>query len=189
MRYKNISLYDSSRTIDMDEIKEYCIDMDIEIPEEDSEDYWDIINRIREEEWDVFEQDVKYNYHFSNETFIVTGTLGLWDGAHKIAAYVKCCGLWEVIKWLYGKDTMDMRVEYDGKSGAINVYAYHHDGCNCFEIHALSKKGKEFVAYKEDNYTFYWNNQHYLFRKLKPSDMEYADILERVQPTIVVNNK
>jgi hypothetical protein len=174
METKVITIFDSQRTINMEELKEYCSDYEIKTPKENSEAYWELINRIREDEWEYFEEDVKHNFEISDEYFILTGSLGLWDGRHEIAAHI-FSNLWNAIMRCNGRDINDLKVTLDS-NGIINVYAYHHDGCNCFEIHALSKKGIEFAKrnIEVEGYKFYWKNQTYLFRKIKPEDLCYS---------------
>ena len=77
---------------------------------------------------------------------LITGTLGLWWGRPEIEP-VRQESVYEAIqKCMGGADTVTVEWE----DGQINVYAGHHDGCNCFTIKALSKKGqaKQNTPYK-----------------------------------------
>lgn len=74
---------------------------------------------------------------------VITGSLGLWWGKPEIEPVV-CNSVYEAIQKCIGKDTDEVRVEWC--DGVINVEAYHHDGCNCFSIRALSKKGEKKVG-------------------------------------------
>ena len=87
-----------------------------------------------------------------NVPVVLTGTLGLWWGHPEIkperfenvADAIRRC--------IDGSDGHEVFVEYN--DGVINVEAYHHDGCNCFTIKALSKKGiaKQYAEYKDHDF-------------------------------------
>jgi len=130
-------IFDSARNIDFEEVKEFCEINDMETPEENSSAYWDIVNHIREFDIEDFWANLKYS-KLNYTSVMVTGTMGLWNGRPEIVPTL-VCGIDEAIRKMCNSDIMDIKVEYD--CGVINVYASHHDGTNCFEIHKLSKAG------------------------------------------------
>ena len=127
---------------------EYCREcMDCEPCGENSDDYWDFVSLSQETEM----KDLKMNMTTSTQCqvpVIITGSLGLWNGNHEINP-VRCDTLYDAIMRCT-KSSDDIKVEY--QNGVINVYAYHHDGCNCFQIHKLSKRG-ELACSKWENGT------------------------------------
>lgn len=74
---------------------------------------------------------------------VITGSLGLWWGKPEIEPVV-CDSVYEAVQKCIGNDAVEVKVEWS--DGVINVEAYHHDGCNCFTIKALSKKGEKKVG-------------------------------------------
>lgn len=77
-----------------------------------------------------FLEDLENIKEFYDEPVIVRGTLGLWDGKHEIVPSRKE-SVYDAIKDCYS-GCEDVDVEWD--DGVIVVRAYHHDGCNVFEI-------------------------------------------------------
>ena len=179
MKYVDYSLFESDRIPDADEIKEYCDDYELEHPQNEKEK-WDLIQQIQEDDKEVFYNDIECNYKFDkDEIFVITGYAALWDGKHEYAANV-VRGFRNVIDKIWSGDIWDIRVMYNGISGNIEVIGCHHDGRNFYEIHRLSNKGKAFVQKKLDDGEkgFYYNpkKHQYLFKRIKPSDLELADI-------------
>lgn len=74
------------------------------------------------------------DYEKYNVPVVIRGTLGLWDGRHKIEP-VQVGSVYEAIERCLGHSIADVEVKW--VDGAIMVYAYHHDGCNILEISAL----------------------------------------------------
>ena len=66
--------------------------------------------------------------------YVVTGSLGLWNGRHSICAKT-FNNLYDAVN-ACATDAMDMEVTCDGK--VIEVTSHHHDGTNCFEIRRLT---------------------------------------------------
>ena len=81
-----------------------------------------------------------------NIPVVITGKLGLWWGSPEIEP-VREESVYDAIQKCMGSaDTVTVEWE----DGEIHVFAGHHDGCNCFTIRALSKKGqaKQDAPYK-----------------------------------------
>jgi len=71
--------------------------------------------------------------------WLITGTLGLWDGRHTICPVIEP-SLDKAIRRCSEDDT---KVEYD--RGAVYVSASHHDGTNVFVIRKLSGEAVRLV--------------------------------------------
>lgn len=84
-----------------------------------------------------------------NVPVVVTGTLGLWWGNPEIVPQRFDSVADAIHSCIERSDSNDVLVEFN--NGVITVDCYHHDGCNCFSIRALSKKGiaKQCAEYKE----------------------------------------
>lgn len=145
---KKFTLIDTMRDVEWDEIREHCEGNDIEtLPKEGTKEYWGIVGHIKDWEWDDFIFNLKHC--LENERFIITGTLGLWNGSHDIYATVKD-GLYEAVMYCISESILDVDVHFN--DGIIEVNCHHHDGTNCFEIHRLSYLGKKEL----DKEKYYW---------------------------------
>lgn len=129
---------------------EYCEDNGIEVGVgeyfEDGFREW-----CAEETQANYEADMDNIEHCKeyNVPVVVTGTLGLWWGHPEIKPE-RYESVGEAIhRCINGSGCHDVLVEFN--DGVITVEAYHHDGCNCFTIKALSKKGiaKQYAEYKD----------------------------------------
>lgn len=87
-----------------------------------------------------------------NVPVLLTGTLGLWWGKPTIKPERFKSVADAIHRCINGSDCGEVFVEYN--DGVITVEAYHHDGCNCFTIKALSKKGiaKQYAEYKDHDF-------------------------------------
>ena len=104
----------------------------------------------KKEAWDNYEADldnIKYCKEYKVPV-IITGTLGLWDGRHDITAVI-CPSVYDAIMKICSGDIHDVEAKFI--DGRIEVNAYHHDGCNCFTINALSAQGKKKAGYEYHN--------------------------------------
>lgn len=132
-----------------EDYEEWCEDMDIE-PGDDS----DFFDWCAEETQHNYEADMSNIEHCKeyNVPVVVTGTLELWWGHPFIKAKRYESVADAIIGCMNGSDCHDVLVEYN--DGVITVDCYHHDGCNCFTIKALSKKGiaKQYADYKEHDF-------------------------------------
>ena len=129
-------------------------DMDME-PLDDDDDY-------DEAYFDWCAEETQANYEADmgniesckeyNVPVVVTGTLGLWWGHPEIKPERFESVADAIHRCIDGSDSRDVLVEFN--DGVITVDCYHHDGCNCFTIKALSKKGiaKQYAEYKEHDF-------------------------------------
>lgn len=77
--------------------------------------------------------------NLADQEVVITGTLGLWDGRHKIKP-VKVANIIEAVNKCCNQDieVVDM---YEDSYGNFILDAYHHDGCNHFVIKKYTDKG------------------------------------------------
>lgn len=138
----------NSDNFSMEDYVAYCEDNDLEVGDED--DFY---------EWCAEETQINYEADMENieacgeynVPVVLTGSLGLWWGRPEIKPE-RFESVGDAIRRCIGNDTFEVRVEWC--DGVINVEAYHHDGCNCFTINALSKKGiaKQYAEYKPHDF-------------------------------------
>ena len=106
---------------------------------ENSDDFYEWCEEMAMENYEDDLDNIR-NCRQYNVPVVVTGTLGLWDGTHDILArYFD--SVYDAVKACISRDSLDVEARF--VSGHIEVDAHHHDGCNCFIINALSKKGVE----------------------------------------------
>jgi hypothetical protein len=156
---------------------EWCDECNIPKDERfgEDEDGGHLFNEWRHEQ---AEQDIDTNLEnlryseYANRSFIITGTLGLWDGHHKICHNKIEIGLVDTIKkCVSSSDIWDYDVFINDDEDYITVHAKHHDGTNVFEIHMLTPNGA--VAYDEAYAK--WNYQDGDEPELKPEYFEKID--------------
>ena len=134
---------------DREDYEEFC-----EVNDMEPGDEYDFYNWCAEETQANYEADME-NIETCREYNVpvaLSGTLGLWWGkpAIKPERYESVADA--IHRCMDSSDCHDVLVEYN--DGVITVEAYHHDGCNCFTIKALSKKGiaKQSDEYKEHDF-------------------------------------
>lgn len=120
-----------------EQYKEYCEEYECmsenEIPAEDSQEFICWANSEQSANWLDFDMALRdYAKKQKGDGFMITGSLGLWDGRHDIyptfvktlrAAVEKCAENGDYIK-----------VELDDELNVIEVSVSHHDGTNLFTI-------------------------------------------------------
>lgn len=114
--------------------------------EEDMEGLTEDQIRDRINDWNnsCYEDDFgpEGNWYYSelkNTPVVLTGTLGLWNGRHKIYN-TKCDNLDEALDKILNSDIEHIRITED-RFGNLRVYCYHHDGTNEFVIKKWTPNG------------------------------------------------
>ena len=102
----------------------------------DSEDYWDLFSSACQNNWDDFISNLKYSQN--NKPCVLTGRLGLWNGNPQIEPII-FDNIVDAIKRTI-TNSID-NIEVYKVNGHLEINAFHHDGCNCFEIHLLNERG------------------------------------------------
>lgn len=133
-----------------EDYEEWCEMNGIE-PTDNEDDFFDY---CAEETRDNYESDMD-NIESCREykvPVVVTGTLGLWWGNPEIKPERFESVADAIHSCIERSDSNDVLVEFN--NGVITVDCYHHDGCNCFSIRALSKKGiaKQYADYKKHDF-------------------------------------
>lgn len=134
MRTKETTIYDSDSGLDYDSYKEYLSANDLTEHQLSLSDFIETESRYYYEDFmDSLRSSVWNNY-----PCVITGTLGLWNGTFTVKP-VKCMSLTEAVKKCWSRSIERIVVKQAG--GHLIVEAYHHDGCNRFEVHLLNEKG------------------------------------------------
>ena len=69
--------------------------------------------------------------------YVITGTLGLWDGVHEIYPDVQM-----TMKYVMNKCVNNEEFIFEQEDdGSITITVIHHDGRNIFNIHELTAQG------------------------------------------------
>ena len=179
-----IVLYDSSRDIPYSEYVEWC-KLNGEISHDSSSsEYWNWVSETIDRDW----RDMLDNLSCSKADYplLVTGTLGLWNGAREIVPQVVVSDMYgkefsggrtgyfvpsirkavETFGW--GRDTASVLICFE--DGVITIYSRHHDGCNTFTVHRLSQKGIASALSARDR-NVEMNPMKRWFRKIKEKDI------------------
>lgn len=134
----NITLYSNYQS-DMDEeyMKEYyqLYLKEIEKTEEELP-FDDFIEETREFEYEAFFDNIRYS-PYSKCSFVILGTLGLWNG-NKTIVPMKVDNLYSAI-YKCIKSSNYFKVKQ--VNGHVEISASHHDGINTFQIYLLNDKG------------------------------------------------
>lgn len=147
---KRVMVYESDRDVDMDEIREFCEINELEVPEENSPKYWDMVNHLREPEWDDFLGNAAC---FFPSCVVVVGKNGLWNGDRAVfhPEYLNPTGpsyqeRLKAVTEFFGKFVLDsqceVRIGYD-KDGLF-VEVPHHDGTNFYHIREINERGRRY---------------------------------------------
>ena len=120
---------------------EYCKANETEPEGEDSQDYWDYVSMMEQQDYEDFFGNLKYA-KADKGNYIVTFDLGLWNGHRKGYVEEVFGNLTDAIKECMNssRDYNDYKVEYE--DGMLRFHGLHHDGTNVMEIRLLSKKGE-----------------------------------------------
>ena len=137
---------DTEEAFTYEDYVDWCEDNDITPSGDDSEEFYAWREEEARNNWDNDLFNIEYCKEYQVPVILI-GKLGLWWG-HPDIRPERFDSVYDAIeRCIGGGDIRDARVEWD--DGLILVDAYHHDGCNCFIIKALSKKG---VAKVGDDY-------------------------------------
>lgn len=136
---KKYLLCDTTREVEYSEYLDFCECNELEPMGEESADFYDFCAEEREREWDDFIANIEYS-SANDYYWIITGSLGLWDGRHDIYPTIEP-SLEKAVNACFGRSIMDISIEKRGS--VLYVCAYHHDGRNYFELRALTDLGVE----------------------------------------------
>ena len=116
----------------------------LNIEEDDINDVliYDYLRMCLDNDFDDFK--INFKEELDNHYYVVTGTLGLWDGTHEGGKVI--AGWYDLMNLL--EDCDYIKVVDD--NGLLKVTGSHHDGTNYFEVKELTDKGYEY--YKDNEY-------------------------------------
>ena len=140
---------DSTSEISIDEIKDSCECNDNDVPEEDTEAYYDIVTHLQTTDVDDFFGNLRYS-KYNNKPCIIVGTLGLWDGRHDIYPTYQNSIEDAISNCIEHADDYKIYIDDD----TLKVSVYHHDGSNHFSILVLSKKGENHYGNEDKPFDF-----------------------------------
>jgi hypothetical protein len=148
---KEIELLDTDREVSFDEVKGYCVNNDMEVPAEGTQDYYDIVSEIQSWDIDDFKEDAAL--HFDLGQCLVAGYAGLWNGnaaGGKVMTIDSGADL-----FCMDVDRLRVVLEDDG----LVLYGYHHDGTNRYVVRQLNERGKALVDKYGDEHTAEFHNR------------------------------
>lgn len=154
-----------------DDYLEWCEECEVEpIYPEDSSEFFGWCHEQVDQDIDCDCENMRYS-KYANRNFVITGSLGLWDGKHIIQPVVMNGLVDTIMKCVSGRDICNYDVFINDDEDYITVHAMHHDGTNVFQIHLLSSKGA--INYNEAYEK--WNYEDGPEPELKP---EYFERIE-----------
>lgn len=148
-RIKEQILCDTTSIIEYDVYIEHCEINDLTPQGEDSEDFYNVAREYQVLEFDDLLTNLRY-CKANNYKWVVSGTLGLWNGRHEIEPKL-FNNLINALNACFGKcDDIIITKSHS----VIKVTALHHDGRNYFELRALSDLGEERANKYDGNISF-----------------------------------
>ena len=139
-------LFQSDREVTMEEIKDNCEANEVEVPEEDSPEYWGWVNTFRDWDWQDFKENLQCSKRLPGQV-VITGELGLWTGRHEIIPVL--ADMAEDPVGFFGRVTRncgadgEIAVGYD--EDGLFVTVSHHDGTNRFRVLEVTDDGKRYI--------------------------------------------
>lgn len=136
---KKFILCDTMQVVSYESYLEYCELNKLEPQGDKSVDYYEFCHETQTQYWDDFITDVVY-CKYNSYDWIITGTLGLRDGNHRVEPTVEPT-LEDALYSCINGGVMDVKVEKVGS--VLYVTAYCIAGQNNFELRALTDIGSE----------------------------------------------
>lgn len=108
---------------------------------------WDRMYFLSEEDWECAKTELKS--FFSSGTWILTGTVGRWDGCHVAGTVFKGEKILNIIS-----DALTDCVYFKlfDVNGHLHLHGSHHDGDVDYEIKQLTEKGKTYFSLWENGF-------------------------------------
>lgn len=148
--------------ISEEEVKQELIDCEIVDSEDEITDdmIWERTKDLEELYWDDLRIELEAFFE-KGCAWLLTGTLGLWDGNHKGGFIFNTFN--EFTKCL--KDCDYVRITDD--MGHFEIECSHHDGTNYFEVKELTEDGcvwyddNKYDMFDEELHTALWENNEW----------------------------
>ncbi len=111
------------------------------------QEIWDRMYLFSQDDWDVAKTELKS--FFSSGTWILTGTVGRWDGCHAAGTVFQG----EDFSSIMGKALTDCDYFklYD-VNGHLYLHGSHHDGDVDYEIKRLTQNGETYFSLWENGF-------------------------------------
>ena len=139
-----IVFLDTTRIPSMDEIRELCECNEWEVPEEDSDKYWELVNTIKENDCDLLSDCVDLGW------CVMQGSCGLWTGNSACGTVENIGGGKELLNFAFtGRGIDDVRISVTKEDG-LCISAYHHDGTNHYVLRQLTPAGERYYQRWQD---------------------------------------
>lgn len=101
---------------------------------------WDAIADQREEDWETVKEELFAFFDGCSRYYLMQGSAGCWNGTFPAG-----CVFDDVREFLSSAtDNMDDVVIYD-ENGHFFVECYHHDGCNRYEVKAITDQAADYI--------------------------------------------
>jgi len=127
-----------------EEAKECCKERHLEEYPEDKDwepsddEVWNEIYSVTQISWEDIQYDLKEFFN-DGSVYILTGTAGLWDGRKKGGAIIRSYK--DLSRAWAGMDN----VKFTDERGVFNIYGYHHDGTNHWQVRKLTERGLKYL--------------------------------------------
>lgn len=106
---------------------------DLELDDVSDDDVYRLMYDDVDIDWDNFRSDCNaYDRKYRFSSYVIEGSLGLWDGKHKVIG--ESVDLLGALDICIGNDSMYDIVIKEDQFGSMIVEYHHHDGCNIFTI-------------------------------------------------------
>ena len=135
----------------------WCEEQEKEPAEEGSQQYWNWIGQMVQNDVDDFFDNLKYS-DCAKQSCVISGTLGLWHGRPGIEP-VMTDNLEKAIRRCWD-GCQDITVTL--RDGVVHVEAMHHDGTNHFAIRPLTQRGEDRIRNGESiSVSNHWHTGKY----------------------------
>ena len=106
------------------------------------EDWWDdIYDLIRSYQDDMWDELEAYMDKQDTESYVLTGTLGLWHGSPQ--GFKQVNSVDELKSAVWGRSIEDIKILQQGPK--VIFYMYHHDGTNIMELRRITARGQKIL--------------------------------------------
>lgn len=140
-----IVFLDTTRIPGMDEIEELCECNEWEVPEEDSDRYWELVHLIQENDTDCLLDNCP-----DLGWCVMSGKFRRWDGTTTGGTVENIDGGKALVKFAFtGRDINDVKISVTKEEG-LCISAYHYDATNSYVLRQLTPAGEKYYQRWQD---------------------------------------
>ena len=140
---KNVYLYESDRSVPMDEVREQCEANGMDVPEENSRGYWEIVDELIQWDWECLCMNIRSSKKLP-EKVVITGYCGRWDGRRTIKPVITdMADPEEFFRQFAVNGDYKLSVGYD--EDGLFVSVVHHDASDFFTILEVTEAGRKYL--------------------------------------------